>query len=306
MKEVFLGKYIRQKRIEQGLTQEQLCDGICEPMTLSRLENGRQTPSRNVVNALLQRLGIAHDRYFALLSKKEMEIVLLQREIVSCCIHKTVSTGLEKLKVLEKLADDDDRLIQQFVLRTKVLLGKAEGDPYTFEERLSMLMEAICLTVPGFDLEEINDRLYSFDEIKIINQLAGLYSEGKEKRKAIDIYRQLLKYVRKHLQDVLDTNGMLPMLLYNYARELDIGGYYRDAIEIAEEGRKICLQYGYYQNLPGCLAIMAECYYYLGEIDKSYQMYRWAYSFYTIIEDEKNAEKMKTEAKKYLDENLVF
>ena len=56
MQNFFLGDYIKQKRLDLGLTQEQLCDGICEPMTLSRLENGKQTPSRNRINALLQRL----------------------------------------------------------------------------------------------------------------------------------------------------------------------------------------------------------------------------------------------------------
>ena len=30
MKEVFLGEVIRQRRLELGLTQEELCEGICE------------------------------------------------------------------------------------------------------------------------------------------------------------------------------------------------------------------------------------------------------------------------------------
>lgn len=29
MKEVFLGEVIRQQRLELGLTQEELCEGIC-------------------------------------------------------------------------------------------------------------------------------------------------------------------------------------------------------------------------------------------------------------------------------------
>ena len=49
MKEIFLGEVIRQRRIELGLTQEELCEGICEPITISRFEHGRQTPSRNRV-----------------------------------------------------------------------------------------------------------------------------------------------------------------------------------------------------------------------------------------------------------------
>ena len=82
MKNVFLGEYVKQRRLDLGLTQEQLCYGICEPMTLSRLENGKQTPSRNRINALLQRLGLPDDRYFALLSKNELEMEALQKEMV--------------------------------------------------------------------------------------------------------------------------------------------------------------------------------------------------------------------------------
>ena len=42
----FLGEHIKKQREKLGLTQEQVCAGICEQVTLSRLENGRQTPSR--------------------------------------------------------------------------------------------------------------------------------------------------------------------------------------------------------------------------------------------------------------------
>ena len=78
MKEVFLGEVIRQRRLELGLTQEELCEGICEPMTISRFENGRQTPSRNRIKALLQRLGLPDDRFFGLLSTKEVQSAILK------------------------------------------------------------------------------------------------------------------------------------------------------------------------------------------------------------------------------------
>ena len=116
MKNVFLGEYIKQRRLDLGLTQEQLCDGICEPMTLSRLENGKQTPSRNRINALLQRLGLPDDRYFALLSKNELEMEALQKEIVACNANHRVEEGFETLKKFEQIADHDDQIAQQFIL----------------------------------------------------------------------------------------------------------------------------------------------------------------------------------------------
>lgn len=98
MKNVFLGEYVKQRRLDLGLTQEQLCYGICEPMTLSRLENGKQTPSRNRINALLQRLGLPDDRYFALLSKNELEMEALQKEIVACNVTEKVPEGFENME----------------------------------------------------------------------------------------------------------------------------------------------------------------------------------------------------------------
>ena len=137
MKNVFLGEYIKQRRLDLGLTQEQLCDGICEPMTLSRLENGKQTPSRNRINALLQRLGLPDDRYFALLSKNELEMEALQKEIVACNANHRVEEGFETLKKFEQIADHDDQIAQQFILRSKVLLGRLD-QRYTPQEQIGL------------------------------------------------------------------------------------------------------------------------------------------------------------------------
>lgn len=200
MKNVFLGEYIKQRRLDLGLTQEQLCDGICEPMTLSRLENGKQTPSRNRINALLQRLGLPGDRYFALLSKNELEMEALQKEIVACNANHRVEEGFETLKKFEQIADHDDQIAQQFILRSKVLLGRLD-QRYTPQEQIDLLMQAIRLTVPRFNLDEIERFFYSTDEIKIINQIGIAYSDDGQNKKAADIYYQLLKYVRKHFEE---------------------------------------------------------------------------------------------------------
>lgn len=221
MKNVFLGEYIKQRRLDLGLTQEQLCDGICEPMTLSRLENGKQTPSRNRINALLQRLGLPDDRYFALLSKNELEMEALQKEIVACNANHRVEEGFETLKKFEQIADHDDQIAQQFILRSKVLLGRLD-QRYTPQEQIDLLMQAIRLTVPRFNLDEIERFFYSTDEIKIINQIGIAYSDDGQNKKAADIYYQLLKYVRKHFEEIITSVGILPMVYFNYARVLDL------------------------------------------------------------------------------------
>ena len=303
MKNAFLGEYIKQRRLDLGLTQEQLCDGICEPMTLSRLENGKQTPSRNRINALLQRLGLPDDRYFALLSKNELEMEALQKEIVACNVTEKVPEGFEKLAQFEKLADPDDQIAQQYVLSSKVLLGRL-GGRYTPKEQIELLMQAIQLTVPRFSIDDIEKFLYTRDEITIINQIGIAYSDDGQNKKAAEIYYQLLRYVRKHFKETITSIGVLPLVLYNYARVLDLCGRYEEGAELAQECRKACVQYGHYQELPRCLEIEGECRHFMGDDEISKELYYQSYYLCKVIEYQVGLEIVKKEAKEYLNLTL--
>jgi transcriptional regulator with XRE-family HTH domain len=308
MKEVFLGEAIKQRRMELGLTQEQVCQGICEPVTISRIENGKQTPSRTRINAILQRLGLPDDRYFALLSKHEIEIENLQKEMISCNVQferlegegkqAAYERGMAYLEKLEHLAEEDDRVIQQFILHSKALLGTPDG-PYSFEERLDMVMRAIRLTVPHFDLENIGKGLYSLDEVQLIAHVAAVYANHGEHKKAVDILRQLLGYIQKHNQNILQSGGMLPIVAHNYALELAYCRHYEDAIEIAELGWQSCVKYSHYGFLPGMIAIMAECYHFLGDDSKSESLFYQAFYLYKAINNESDAAVMRKNLKQY-------
>lgn len=81
MQELPIGEVIRNRRKELRLTQEMVCSGICEPMTLSRIENGKQSPSYNRVKAILQRLALPEDRYVALLKEDELRLEALKKEV---------------------------------------------------------------------------------------------------------------------------------------------------------------------------------------------------------------------------------
>lgn len=315
MREVFLGEYIRQRRLDLGLTQAQLCEGICEPMTISRLENGKQTPSRNHINALLERLGLPADRYFALLSTQEQEIDALQKEIVSCNVQfqnaleeaekkEFQLRAYEKIRALEKVADADDRIIKQFILRSQVLLGKENGGQYSPDEKLDMLSAAIRLTVPRFDLENIGNCLYSLDEVKVINQIAGIYSNKGQPRKAVEILAQLFKYIQTHYQNVLQSAGHLPLVTYNYSLTLYQCKRYEEAIEIAELGRQSCIKFGHYQFLAGLLHIMALCHYRAENNIMSSQLFHQSYYLYQAMGDEQGVSVLQEDAKKYC--NIEF
>lgn len=144
MNEVHIGKIIKQKRLELGYTQEKLCEGICEPMSISRIERGLQNPSKNMLDALSQRLGLPTERCFIFLSKNEQIISDLKIEITSCNTLKNYKMGLKKIIELENIIDPNDSLMRQFILRSKALSGKIHNDqiiPYTPYEKLDMLFK---------------------------------------------------------------------------------------------------------------------------------------------------------------------
>ncbi len=298
MRELFLGEYIKQERLKQGFTQEQLCEGICEPITVSRMENGKQTPSYSRVRAFLQRLGLPDERFFALLSKHELEIKTLQDEIRTDSIRferaapedrpHIQTAGLEKLDQLEKLAEPDDRIVRQYIMSERATFGKPDG-PYPPEGKLELLLEALRLTVPNLDLEEINLGLYSMEETTLLNKIAVAYAQMGQPKRAIDIYRQLLKYVQKHYSDGMSQcAGKFALVACNYTNVLFMVGRYNDALEIAELGRKVCVEYPHYQFLPGILDLMGGCYFYLGDLNKCEEYYRDAHCLYKVIGNDRD------------------
>ena len=222
---------------------------------------------------------------------------------IACNVTHNVQNGFEQIEKLKTVVDDDDRLTQQFILRSKAVLG-AIDKRYGFKEQIQLLTDAIHLTIPEFDLNEIDNWLYSFDELKKIIQIANVYSNFEKNEQAADIFYQLLKYTRRHYQEIITSGGLSILILYNYARVLDLSGRYSEGAEIAKEGCDSCIKYGHYQTLPGCLEGYAECCYHLGKIDESAEAYCQAYYLCKLIGRKEDIEITKAEAKKYL--NIDF
>ena len=309
MNEFKIGMYIKKRREELGMSQEELCEGLCAVSSLSRIENNQQDPSRNLTKNLLERLGLPMEKFTAFWNQKDITIGVLMREIKNDIVQyrqipmedrlQVREQIQEKLVELETVAAPDDRSIRQFLLAYRAVLGRAEGF-YSARDTLAMELEAIRLTCPRFDPEDFRQGHYTMDETRLINQIANSYSEAGEKKRAIDIYRQLLWYIEKNDKELAGYAGHFCLVAQNYAIDLGTESYYSDAIEIAEQGRKVCLEYGNYQFLPGFLAIQAECCYFLGENEKSKKQYLQAFHVYDAFEDETNREIIRQEIKKYL------
>ncbi len=122
MNEFKLGTYIKKRREELKISQEDLCEGLCAVSSLSRIENNQQDPSRNLTKNLLERLGLPKDRFLALWDQKGISTGALLREIRDDMIRYERTAELdrpriresiqEKLAELEQVTGQDNRTIR--------------------------------------------------------------------------------------------------------------------------------------------------------------------------------------------------
>lgn len=294
MKERLIGEIIKDRREELNMKQKDLCEGICEPPTLSRIENNKQNPTRKVLNALLQRLGISDDRFYAAITVEELRVNKLFNEIERYNV-KYEKVDLKEKKIIRdillkmqeellSLLESDDMLSRQFIIKSQVLISDEPNDL-----KLKKLMDALRMTHPSVDLKNIQNGLFSFDEITLLNQIAVVYSESADSSQAIRIWEQLLRNIEGRFENIALAWTQKDLILYGLSREWLILGNHRKALYYAEEGKKIATDYGLYQHLPGFVIILAECEYNLDNNSaKSEELFKEAYYLCRAIDDTAN------------------
>lgn len=292
MSNYHIGQYIKKRREELNVNQDALCYGICDRSTLSRIERGRQEPSYQVLKALLQRLGISENRCQILIGPQEFAIVELQREIVADNVKHDFSAALQKIERLEALFQPEQQpILQQFVLRVRALAGyEKDGQHFDYDcpTQRRMLKQALELTCAGINLENMRGFLLGEDETKIINQIAITYSETGDRRFAIRIYEQLMRYPRNRLFNNEALLTVTPLLCYNFSRLLGRERRYEEELEIAQYGYDISLKYDKARLLGGLLLNMGCALHELGRDEESKEKLIDSYYAYRLINNKKS------------------
>ena len=174
---------IRQLRMEKGLTQEQLAEGICSPVTISRIENGTQQPSNRVLELLLDRLGdgLFHTMDTTVLQTDVREIKSREEEILHYIAAGNIA---EAVSLLSEVSDAALSLPaqQQRKKYIEALLHHQEEGNKNMPEMQRLLEEALLLTKPKFDRMDFRSTILTSQEMQIINFLSIVLWEQAEYR----------------------------------------------------------------------------------------------------------------------------
>lgn len=302
-----VGYYIRRIRQEKGISQEALYKGLCSRSTIHRIESGEQNPNFFTAINLLQRLGLDESSFLIPLGPRDFEICNLQKEIVALNAQSRFEQALERIDRLEKLVAPKEKLAQQFLLRSWALAGyRQDGErlPYDYPTQRQMLLDALEITHPDFDLEKIERCLLSIEDIKSLNQIAITYSETGDRRFAIRIYEQLLRYPGQNLLNIDALLSVVPMLHYNCSRLLGLEKRFEEELEVAQTGYEICVKYNKARMMGGLLLNMACALHELGRQEESKQVFVDSYYAHRLMKNFKSCQLIQDYVKKIYNTEL--
>lgn len=290
-----IGSLIYENRTRQKITQEELCEGICTPTTLSKIENGNQLPRRKTFEALMQRLGMAVQQYMFPVSNVEMERSNLEFEITRrLSVENYDISGL--LERYRNCGETMNNMEEQFYYQSigMVALGK-DG---IYQEALHFLTKSIQLTIPYFSIPlPERYKLLTFDEIRIMSSIAvAEYAIGNIDR-AVTLMFYLKDYMNRKSIDLEEKAKLYPMILYNLSNWMGKEQHDELAFTLCEEGIDFCIQNGKLSVFPYLIFNKGYSLARMNRPKEAVPFMRQACTIFEALKDQKRADMCKREAK---------
>ncbi|MCL2050230.1 MAG: helix-turn-helix transcriptional regulator [Lachnospiraceae bacterium] len=291
-----IGMLLAKLRVNNRMSSEELCEGICSVPTLNRIENGVRQTNVYILEALFQRLGRDINLYMnTFLSAADFEEKQIRNGIITHLVLCQYDEAKELLAKLEKSKRYQSGINLQFIKNTKaILISSQEGYSENF---LKALIEGIKITRPDFDELEIGQYHLTYYEILFINNIASYYCENDKVLHGLKIYERLIESINKNCVDELEKIRTYTMILYNYSKHLGLTGRYKEAIDIIAEGEKLELRHGRIRHLDGFAINKACSYLEMGYKEESIPYFAQSYYCHAMLGEKATQENIWNYAK---------
>jgi|GEM_PF-845963 len=236
-----LGDIIRMTRKSLSITQEQLSDGICSVETLSRIETGRQNPSKDTYELLMERMGRIRERAYAMLSVsdfKVLEKMKLFEDYIKLYDYEQAEAVLNEIREIL----GDGILDKQFLIRAENLVNY-RLHRITVDTFLNGLQDAIRLTIPEYGRITLSNWPLSMNEAGLLINISSAYGEKGDYSKANEILEEAYSALKQSYMDDMQRAILLTVVINNLSKNYGLIGEHISAIEMAEEGIAISKSY---------------------------------------------------------------
>lgn len=246
MKSSFQGEFIitnelvRDLREAKGLSQEELCSGICAQETLSRIEQGKRSPNKKKLYQMLKRMGMERENYYGFIEADDYELYEKVRQFNRCFARGREADAAGLLDEIEKGVDMTRVINKQFIEAERVFQRLREGQ-ISLEQTNQQLWELLCLTMPPVDSGKLFYRVPFRTEYMTWNKMAINRRRDDKVKDALYIYGKLMQcYKRSNVS--MQYHAVPGMTFYiNYTGFLEEDNELEEAEKVGREGLNHCL-----------------------------------------------------------------
>ena len=223
---------IKYARIATGMTQEELAETICDPVTLSRYESGKIDPTNDKFLRLMRKMGETGDIYHFPIESNAPELEKQMSELLYAIEQqdwKTVSK-IKELISLNKSFSLDYPENRQYLKRIDVITKYNMGE-MDINTSILELTKAWKYTFPQHCPHDFPlNRILRETEILILFNLATFYKLAQNYENSLALYERLdIYFDRKDMNNDYKPNYLIYIGYSNILGEI---GRYDDSVEI--------------------------------------------------------------------------
>ncbi len=237
------GDLVRARRKAMGISQEKLAEGICDAVTISRIECGKVSPKVQILHKIMERIGMKEGCYEAINPIEEPEFFELANRI---SILLSLSKGKEAeplISELERRAKRTNKFVEQYIenIRSVALYMQ---DKITAQEHYDRQSAALHLTMPCSEKRGRGEWRFSRQEMSIVNAMSYSCEEiGKMEEVLFLLYEIKKQYENKPFPLIHYMAGY-ELTIRNIGNLLGNKKEYEKAIAMAKQGIFLGLKSG--------------------------------------------------------------
>ncbi len=276
---------LRDIRKNQGISQGEVQS--CTQGSLSRIENGKQAPSKRHVMEIAEELGVNKSYYISRVQSEDYDLYELCHWVNQAGFHQEWDKENQMLDRLEKVLDMSIPVNLQYVnaCRIGVKKAKKEIDPISALREMEKILR---YTMPDYQEDKL--RVPSREEFVILNVMAGLMRTTEQFEKGLKLRKYILQtYKESRVSEEYHTNSIV-MLYMCYGEMLEADNQL-DLAELMDiDGFRMDIWCGKGEMIGKILANLAYVYNKkdpLGESVFSKESLWCAYQFCILMKQEK-------------------
>lgn len=246
---------IKRTRSAQKLSQEMLSEDICTQETLSRIENGKNTPNDRTLNKLMKKMNRERQRIEMNIVTERYEVMQIERELAKLEYRKKYEECENILKQVEHSLDMSYIENQQYIQLKQISID-IDRKKQEYQESIEKLYDILYITLPkhagGLYEYPLTDK-----EILILNMIAIYYCQNGKKQQGIHIWEHILKNFELKEIDKNFYFRKWELIAVNCADRMEEFGNETCSEKICKEYMKAALEIGRGGNIGRTLEILA-------------------------------------------------